>query len=58
LSSRKAKERRKKPTGPLSAAGLVSFYEDFEARVKLTPSRVFVLTVAFVALVVGLRLLL
>jgi len=53
----KKKERKKKPGGPMTAAGLISFYEDTEAKIKITPTWIFIVTVSFVGIVLALRLL-
>uniref|UniRef100_A0A7J3ZIL9 Preprotein translocase subunit SecG n=1 Tax=Fervidicoccus fontis TaxID=683846 RepID=A0A7J3ZIL9_9CREN len=53
----KGSERKRRPSGPLTAAGLISFYEDTDARIKLTPAKILLISSAFVMLVVGLRLL-
>ncbi len=53
----KKKERKRKPGGPITAAGLISFYEDTEAKIKLTPTWIFIISVGFVCLVLALRLL-
>ncbi len=55
--SAKKKERKRKPSGPMTAAGLISFYEDTDAKIKLTPTWIFVISVGFVALVLALRLI-
>ena len=55
--SSKKKERKKKPGGPMTAAGLISFYEDTEAKIKITPTWIFIVTVSFVGIVLALRLL-
>jgi preprotein translocase subunit Sec61beta len=50
--------KKKKPSGPMSAAGLVSYYEDLESVVKITPTQVFIITVAFATLIIALRVIL
>lgn len=50
--------KKKKPTGPMSAAGLFSYYEDLESIIKITPTQVFLISVAFAAAVVILRVIL
>ncbi len=49
------KERKKKPSGPMSAAGLISFYEDTDAKITLTPTWILIISVAFVGVVLVLR---
>ncbi|NAY89618.1 MAG: preprotein translocase subunit Sec61beta [Desulfurococcales archaeon] len=56
--SSKSKEKKKKPSGLMSAAGLISFYEDADTKFTVTPTFVIVLSIVFVGVVVALRLLL
>ncbi|MCI4396052.1 MAG: preprotein translocase subunit Sec61beta [Thermoprotei archaeon] len=56
--SSKSKEKKKKPSGLMSAAGLISFYEDTDTKFTVTPTFVIVLSIVFVGVVVALRLLL
>ncbi|MEM1619646.1 MAG: preprotein translocase subunit Sec61beta [Fervidicoccaceae archaeon] len=49
---------RKRLGGPLSAAGLVSFYEELEAKVEISPTMVLLLSAAFITIVVLMRALL
>ena len=51
----KKKESKRKPGGPMTAAGLISFYEETESRIKLTPTWIFLISVMFVSVVVFLR---
>lgn len=53
-----SERKKKRPSGPMSAAGLVSFYEDLESAIKLTPTQVFIITIVFATLVMILRLIL
>lgn len=55
--SSKSKEKKKKPSGLMSAAGLISFYEDTEAKITITPTWIIIISIAFVGAVVALRLL-
>jgi len=50
--------KKKKPSGPMSAAGLISFYEDLESPLKITPTQAILIAVAFAAAVVALRAIL
>ena len=54
-SRSKKKEKKKKPSGPMSAAGLISFYEDTEAKVILTPTWILLISIIFVSIVLALR---
>ncbi len=57
MAGKKRKEGKKKPGGPMTAAGLISFYEETESRIKLTPTWIFLISVAYVGIVVILRAL-
>lgn len=50
--------RRRRQAGPMSAAGLISFYEELEGRIKLSPATVLAIAIAFSLLVVMAHLLL
>jgi len=56
--SSKSKERKKKPSGLMSAAGLISFYEDTDTKFSISPTAVIIISIAFVGIVAVLRLLL
>ncbi|MDM7275765.1 MAG: preprotein translocase subunit Sec61beta [Thermoprotei archaeon] len=50
--------RRRRQAGPMSAAGLVSFYEELEGRIKLSPFTVLAIATIFSFIVVLAHLLL
>jgi preprotein translocase subunit Sec61beta len=50
--------RRRRHAGPMSAAGLISFYEELEGRIKLSPATVLAIAVAFSLLVIMAHILL
>ncbi|MEM0046434.1 MAG: preprotein translocase subunit Sec61beta [Fervidicoccaceae archaeon] len=56
--SSKSKEKKKKPSGLMSAAGLISFYEETDTKFSITPTTVIIISIAFIGAVVALRLLL
>ncbi|MBE9391496.1 preprotein translocase subunit Sec61beta [Fervidicoccus fontis] len=56
--SSKSKEKKKKPSGLMSAAGLISFYEDTGAKITITPTTIIIISIAFIGIVVALRVLL
>jgi len=56
--SSKSKERKKKPSGLMSAAGLISFYEDADTKFSISPTAIIIISIAFVGIVAVLRLLL
>ncbi|MDT7866978.1 MAG: preprotein translocase subunit Sec61beta [Acidianus sp.] len=47
--------RRKKTSGPLTAAGLVAFYENFRSKVEISPTTLVVISAATAAAVVLAR---
>ncbi|HDJ94826.1 MAG TPA: preprotein translocase subunit Sec61beta [Acidilobales archaeon] len=52
---RRRKERRE--IRPLSSAGLISFYEEFEGRIKVKPHVIIAMAVLFTLVIVLLRFL-
>jgi preprotein translocase subunit Sec61beta len=40
-------KRKKKGSGPMTAAGLVAFYEDYEGKIKLSPIAIVVISIVF-----------
>jgi len=48
LSSRK----KRRTGGPMSAAGLISFYDEYEEKLRLSPTTIVVVSIAFTALVI------
>ena len=50
--------RRRRQQGPMAAAGLIAFYEEYEGRLKLSPTSVIVIAAAFAALVATAHLFL
>jgi preprotein translocase subunit Sec61beta len=49
--------RRRRQAGPMSAAGLISFYEELEGRIKLSPATVLAIALAFSLLVIMAHIL-
>lgn len=50
--------RKREGPGPVTAAGLVSFYRDIEPSIQLKPVFVFLLTATLISLVAVLRIFL
>jgi len=46
-------QRRRRQAAPMSAAGLISFYEEYEGKIKLSPTAVIGIALLFSALVVA-----
>ena len=51
----RSKKRRGREVRPLSAAGIISFYEELDAGIKMRPHFVIALAVALTAIVIILR---
>ncbi len=49
--------RRRRQAGPMSAAGLISFYEELEGRIKLGPTAILAIAIAFSLLIIMAHLL-
>ncbi len=49
--------RRKRTGGPMSAAGLISFYEEYEGAIKISPTTVIILSAVFTFIVVMAHIL-
>lgn len=50
--------RKRRQAGPMSAAGLISFYEELEGRIRMGPVTVLAIAVAFSLLVIAAHILL
>ena len=55
--SSRARSRKRKETGPLTAAGLISFYESYRGKVEISPTTLVILSAVLAALVVVVRAL-
>ena len=53
----RSKKKREREVRPLSAAGIISFYEELDTGIKMRPHFVIALAVALTAIVIVLRLL-
>jgi len=49
--------RKKKTAGPLTAAGLVRFFEDVEARITISPTAIVIIAFTFIAVITIMNLL-
>ncbi|MCE4617077.1 MAG: preprotein translocase subunit Sec61beta [Desulfurococcales archaeon] len=54
---KKGKGKSKKPSGPMTAAGLISFYEEYEGQVKMSPAALIAVSIIFTAIVMIARAL-
>ncbi len=50
-------QRKRKTTGPVTAAGLVRFFEDVEAKVTISPTTIVILAIATSVAVAVLNIL-
>jgi len=55
--SKVRKRRERREIRPLSSAGLISFYEEFEGRIRVRPHVIIAMAVLFTLVVVLLRFL-
>jgi preprotein translocase subunit Sec61beta len=47
--------RKKKESGPLAAAGLVAFYENYKSKVEISPTALIIASVVISAIVIMAR---
>lgn len=50
--------RRRRTGGPMSAAGLISFYDEYEGGIKVSPTTVVIVSAAFAFAVVMAHIIL
>lgn len=48
---------KRRQAGPASAAGLISYYEELDSAIKLSPASVFIIAAAFSLLIILAHLL-
>ncbi|MEB3786488.1 MAG: preprotein translocase subunit Sec61beta [Desulfurococcales archaeon] len=56
-SRKKGKSKSKKMSGPMTGAGLISFYEEYEGQVKMSPTSLVLLSIGFTVIVLIARAL-
>ncbi len=44
--------KRRRQSGPMTAAGLISFYEEYEGRIKMSPTTLILVSSIYALLVV------
>lgn len=49
--------RRRRHAGPMSAAGLISFYDEYEGKIKLSPTALTMIALLFTIMVILARAL-
>ncbi len=54
--SKKSSSRKKKESGPLTAAGLVAFYENYKSKVEISPTSLVIISAVIAAAVVIARI--
>lgn len=45
-------KRSKRQSGPMTAAGLISFYDEYEGKFKMSPTALIVLSAAYAMLII------
>jgi len=45
-------KRKSKQSGPMTAAGLISFYDEYEGKIKISPTTLILVAAAFTIAVV------
>lgn len=45
-------QRKRRQAAPMSAAGLISFYEEYEGKIKLSPITIVGIALAFSAIII------
>ncbi|MCE4600612.1 MAG: preprotein translocase subunit Sec61beta [Desulfurococcales archaeon] len=45
-------KKRKREGGPMSAAGLIAFYDEYEGKIKMSPTTLVLASTIFAAIVV------
>jgi len=45
-------KKKRKQSGPMTAAGLIAFYEEYEGKIKISPTTLVLIATAFAAIVV------
>ena len=55
--SSRTRSRRRRESGPLTAAGLISFYENYRGKIEISPTTLVIASAALAAVVVALRAL-
>ncbi len=52
-----SKSRKRKESGPMTAAGLVAFYQSYKGKIEISPTTMIIASAVLAATVVVLRLL-
>jgi len=55
-SKKKSSGSKKKPTGPLTAAGLIRFYEEVDVGVKMKPHTLLIIATLFAVVIIVLNI--
>ncbi len=50
-------KKRNRQSGPMTAAGLISFYDEYEGKVKISPTTLVIVASAFTVIVVVAHIL-
>jgi preprotein translocase subunit Sec61beta len=52
-----SKKRGRRQGGPMTAAGLISFYDEYEEKVRVSPTALVIITAIYIVIVALARLL-
>ncbi|MFP3144027.1 MAG: preprotein translocase subunit Sec61beta [Caldisphaera sp.] len=53
----KKKSSKKKQTSPMTSAGLIAFYEDYDSKIEISPMTLIIISVAIAIIVIFARLI-
>ncbi|AFZ70292.1 preprotein translocase subunit Sec61beta [Caldisphaera lagunensis DSM 15908] len=51
----KKRSSKKKQTSPMTAAGLISFYEDYESKIEISPTTLIIISAAVAIIIIFAR---
>jgi len=52
-----SRKRGRRQGGPMTAAGLISFYDEYEERIRVSPTTIVLITAIYIVIVALARLL-
>ncbi|MGC8572786.1 MAG: preprotein translocase subunit Sec61beta [Caldisphaera sp.] len=53
----KKRSSKKKQTSPMTSAGLIAFYEDYDSKIEISPMTLIIISVAIAIIVIFARLI-
>lgn len=57
LSTKPKKKSKKKQTSPMTAAGLIAFYEDYDSKIEISPMTLIIISVVVALIVIFARII-